>query len=554
MAAPVMMAEPEMEMLPATDTGIDIQAIPGRPRVLCGAKTTARLVMRILTPEPDASLPKRAPLHVACVLDSSGSMAGQSLDYAKRAVKKLVKHLSPDDTLHFITYSSTARVVFRDGDLSEAGRENLRAMVDRVSAGGQTNLVGGLEMAVQVLTGRDSSAVASGNVVESTTDGLVRRIFLFSDGCVNVGMTDHQQIRHKVAQFAGAGITTSSFGIGINFDESLMRGIAEAGQGRYKFLATARDIPKMVSKSVHDLLDLYASEVTLDLRGGQFATVMRVYGGDDEEDGVAGDAPGLMHLGDLHNSNERLVLAELEVGPAGNTAEGTAFTAAEWTITGQRNGATMQFSGEVKLQATRDRNSLGPEAPIVHTVFAIRRAADMDLEVADLLGRRDRQRARELKSRQLALLREALEVAQRDTATDTQMLVKIIERAQAVADQLDNEREDPEMVRRQCIQEVELNCAMSCASFDDRANSSASGGAGDVANLRDLDGLDHSPPLSPRQRSHSPAGSYMSDASSTRSGRSGTPPPNRTLPSTVDPPARGAKGFFSRLFTSRSRP
>jgi Ca-activated chloride channel family protein len=579
MAFPVMESEPEMEMLPGTETAdIDIQAIPGRTYVLCGAKTTARLVIRIITPEADATLPKRPPLHVACVLDSSGSMAGQSLDYAKRAVKKLVKHLGPEDTLHFITYNNVARVVFQNGDLSEAGRENLREIIDGVRAGGQTNLCGGLDLAVQVLMssqavngGENTSSILSSRKLRTESaaetrvaDGIVRRIFLFSDGRVNQGMTDPQQIQHKVAEWAAGGITTSTFGIGIDFDEPLMRGIAESGQGRYKFLATAQDIPKIVSKSVHDLLDLYASEVTLDMRGGEHATVRRVYGGDDEEDGIAGDTPGLMHLGDLHNSNERLVLAELEVGPPGGTEEGTTFTAAEWIITGQRNGAPMQLSGEVRLQATRDRSALGNEDTKVHTAFAIRRAADMDLEVADLLARRDRQRARDLKSRQLALLHEALEAAQKEagaTEADTEMLSKVIERARRVKDQLDNDREDVEMVRRQCVQECELNCAMSCGSFSDRCDSSSDGG--DIGNLRDLQGLS-SPPLSPRSnsphsiRSRSPpssAGSLSPPISPRNSGATGGYSADSTAQQARRPSKQTERhGNFQAAPTSRSGP
>lgn len=392
-------------------------------------------------------------------------------------------------------------------------------------------------------------------------DRVVRRIFLFSDGCVNQGETNPQEIRRQVAAWAEAGVTTGTFGIGTHFDENLMRGIAESGQGRYKFLATGQDIPKMVSKCVHDLLDLYASEVTLDMRGGEHTTVTRVYGGDDEEDGAAGDAPGLMHLGDLHNSNERLVLAELEVGPPGGTEEGTIFTAAEWILTGQRNGAPMQLSGEVRLQATRDRNGLGSEATKVRTAFAIRRAADMDLEVADFLARRDRQQARDAKSRQLALLQEALDAAQQDPGAipaDTEMLSKVIERARKVAEQLDNEREDVEMVRRQCVQECELNCAMSCASFGDRSDSSA----GDVANLHDLDGL-LSPPLSPRSgspqslspRSRSPPLSpvigspshspHNASPDSTRSSCSAGPPPTTGR---LSQPGGKQPGPVTRLF------
>merc|ERR1711964_871268 len=118
----------------------------------------------------------------------------------------------------------------------------------------------------------------------------------------------------------------------------------------------------------------------------------------------------------------------------------------------------MQFSGEVKLVTTRSRHDLGDEATAVHTAFAIRRGADMDLEVADLLARGDRQLAREAKTRQMALLQEALEAAQQNNG-DTEMLSKVIERAQRVAEQLDDERENVELVRRQCVQEREFNCA-----------------------------------------------------------------------------------------------
>jgi hypothetical protein len=450
-------------------------------------------------------------------------MSGQKLDYAKRAVLKLVKHLSVNDTLHFLTYDSTARVVFRSGDLSEAGKEGLRATVNSVQARGQTNLCGGLEAAVQVLTNNEE---------KSTSDGTVRRIFLFSDGCVNVGVTDPLQIRRKVAVWAAQGITTSTFGIGTDFDESLMRGIAESGTGRYKFLATARDIPKIVSKSVHDLLDLYASEVALDIRGGEHTIVTRVYGSDDD-DGSAAEAPGLIHLGDLHNANDRLVLAELEVSPPGHTGEGNAFAAAEWILTGQRDGSPIQISGEVTLLTTRSRQDLGDEATPVLTAFAIRRGADMDLEVAECLARGDRQRARETKTRQMALLQEALEAAQRDNG-DTEMLSHVIERAQCVALQINDEREDVEVVRRQCVQERELNCAMSCASFGDRENSSCSGG--DVANLRDLDGFG-SPPPSPRCRvmQRSPNSSPFSSPGQSPNNS----PPGSPRTSSRSPPASG---------------
>merc|ERR1719401_3273770 len=100
--------EPEAEVLPRAELqAVKIEAIPGRRRVLAGAKNNMHAVIRICTPGPDEEvIARRPPFKVACVLDNSGSMGGQKLDYAKRAVLKLVKHLSPCDTLHFVIYNS----------------------------------------------------------------------------------------------------------------------------------------------------------------------------------------------------------------------------------------------------------------------------------------------------------------------------------------------------------------------------------------------------------------------------------------------------------------
>lgn len=515
--------EPEAEVLPRAEVqAVEIEAIPGRTRVLAGNVTHMHAVIRIRTPEPDEeATAKRPPFQVACVLDNSGSMSGQKLDYAKRAVLKLVKHLSARDTLHFVIYNSTSHVIFENGDLSEVGKQELRSKVNGVQAQGQTNLCDGLQTAVDLLS--SGAAAPQPEEEDKPSDEGVKRIFLFSDGCVNRGVTDKQEIRRRVAAWAEKGITTSTFGIGVDFDEDLMRGIAESGQGRYKFLATSRDIPKIVSKSVHDLLDIFASEVILDLRGGMHTVVKRTYGsGDDlDEDGEPAAASGRLHLGDLHNSNERLVLADLEVAPPGQ-ADGSGFVAAEWVLTCQRNGALAQFSGQVTLQATRSREELGEESVVVGTAFAIRRAADLDLEVAQCLTQRpaNRQKARELKSKQEGLLKEALERATsagRDAAGEAEMLGKVLERAQRVAAQLQDEHEDNEVVRRQCVQEMELGRAMSCASFGDRQDSSDSGGHGDVANLQDFDDSDiDSLPSSPRsqpRRSRTPPSRSLSPVS-----------------------------------------
>merc|ERR1712151_1446151 len=159
--------------------------------------------------------------------------------------------------------------------------------------------------------------------------------------------------------------------------------------------------------------------------------------------------------------------------------------------------------------------------------------------------------AREEKAKQVALLQDALNHAR--GSSEVEMLDKVLERAQRVATQLDSEYESDEVVRRQCVQERELNCAMSCASFGDREDSSGSGGGRDVANLRDLDGLDpagsgsDSAPSSPmptssgRTPAHSPRPRARTSAAAQQNGSG-----NTTQTRSFFPRGLGLPSFLSR--------
>merc|ERR1711977_392792 len=150
---------------------------------------------------------------------------------------------------------------------------------------------------------------------------------------------------------------------------------------------------------------------------------------------------GFLHLGDLHYSNQRRVLFELDVAPPGSS--GAAFDAAEWTLTLQRNGTSAQYAGRVSICPTRDRAALGPEAIPVAAAFAIQRSAELDRQVASHLANRARDQAREIKEQQISLLKSTLRKAQEASETsEAEVLERVLERAQRVAEQLQDLRED----------------------------------------------------------------------------------------------------------------
>eukprot|EP00927_Polykrikos_kofoidii_P079725 TRINITY_DN76543_c0_g1_i1.p1 TRINITY_DN76543_c0_g1~~TRINITY_DN76543_c0_g1_i1.p1 ORF type:complete len:518 (-),score=80.48 TRINITY_DN76543_c0_g1_i1:34-1587(-) len=469
--------DPEAEPLPRSEVeALKVEVLTGRRFALCGVRNAVRAIVRIKTPVDESGVQHRLPISVACVLDTSGSMAGEELRFAKRACMKLVKHLEVSDIFHFITYSDKVKTIIEDGDLSYEGKDSLRSRINDVRAGGRTNLFGGLERAASLLGCR----TAGGHQSEADNEipRITRRVFLFSDGCVNEGETNHEKIRRRVAEWAAEGITTTTFGIGADFDEPLMRGIAEDGKGRYTFLATAGDIPRLVSKSVHDLLKLYGSEASLDVRGGSHTRVSRMYGERDEdnEDGDGAVVEGILDLGDLHDANERVVLLELESSPSGDIVGGSSFRAAEWILNFQRNGAQVQFSGHVDLVATHERAQIETESSTVCAMFAIRQSSDFEITIAEHLNHGNRPLAMQVKKKQLALLTAALETAKTDPTIDpvhVATLERVLQRAQHLAELLEGGL-DTEMVRRHCVQESCLTRAMSFAGFSNGCDSSAS--------------------------------------------------------------------------------
>merc|ERR1712050_510154 len=147
-------------------------------------------------------------------------------------------------------------------------------------------------------------------------------------------------------------------------------------------------------------------------------------------------------------------------------------------------------------------------------------SSDMDAEIAQLLSHRDQNQARDVKSRQISLLKETLDIVRNASEVDRvdiEALEAVLRRAETVAERFDT-GEDMEIVRRHCVQEMELCRAMSVAGFSDGCDSSdgedCTGGRVLQRRLRDFDDLSDMSPRSgggTRSRSNSDAGSTTSD-------------------------------------------
>ena len=201
----------------------------------------------MLLAAPDNAVTPReiAAKDAVFILDTSGSMEGEKIEQARRALLTLIGNLNPNDRFNIVTFSSDVRT-FRDGLIS-ASKENLDAARDwarAIKAVGGTNINDALIEGLKMLPAADRP----------------QQVIFMTDGLPTVGETSVEQILknarganspNEAIDRRGPAIPDTkarlfTFGVGFDVNTRLLDTLAEDHRGSSDYVLPQEDIEQKV--------------------------------------------------------------------------------------------------------------------------------------------------------------------------------------------------------------------------------------------------------------------------------------------------------------------
>jgi Ca-activated chloride channel homolog len=237
---------------------------------------------------------RRAPINVAIVIDRSGSMQGSRIAAAKKGARVALDRLSKDDIVSLVAYNHNVDVLFPASRLGGA-RDELNRAVDRLRADGTTALYDGVKEG-----GRQLEKFLS--------DTKVNRVVLLSDGLANVGPSSPREVAELGRRLASRGISVSTIGLGLDYNEDLMQRLAAASDGNHVFVERPSDLAEIFDREFGDALSIAAQDLTIIIECRPGFRPIRLLGREAE---ISGNRITLK-LNQLQAENERYVVVELE--------------------------------------------------------------------------------------------------------------------------------------------------------------------------------------------------------------------------------------------------
>lgn len=291
--------DPGRTAMGAPPTALSMQVIPGNQHAHAGRSSAEHALIQV-----DASgmmtAGRRMPLNLCLVIDRSGSMEGEPLEYVKRACGHVVDLLDQNDILSIVTFEERVDIVMPARRVMNKGL--IKEHINRIQPGNTTNIYEGL-------------IAGASQVASVRSEGYINRVAILTDGEPTAGVKDYSSIVGAAAEQRSRGVSITSLGFGPEYNEELLAGMAKRGGGNYYYIARPELIPEVFRTELEQLLTTVAKNIRLRLVMSRWTEMRQVYG----QQPILGPRTAEVQLPDLERGASQRTLVELGLGrrPAG---------------------------------------------------------------------------------------------------------------------------------------------------------------------------------------------------------------------------------------------
>ena len=238
---------------------------------------------------------KRAPVALQVVLDRSGSMADGQLYAAQGALHTLVDKLGPEDSFGLVAFDHEVLVPVPAGPVTDV--EAVKRAIWSLQPRGMTNLSAGYLRGIQE--------------ARRAKNGGRATLLLLSDGHANEGVTDPGQLAPVAAGANAHGVTTSTLGLGLGYDEVLLSTLSRGGLGNAHFAEEPDTAGALIASEITGVLAQTVQAAHLSIKPTTAVADVAVL--NDLPIQPLADGGLMVELGDFYGDEERKLVLQFTV-------------------------------------------------------------------------------------------------------------------------------------------------------------------------------------------------------------------------------------------------
>lgn len=268
--------------------------------IMAGSQQKAYLNINI-TGQPSGNRSKRPQTNIAFVLDKSGSMSGLKMTQAKQALEMAISRLNKNDVASLIVYDDEAKVLWPAATMQNPVQ--FLNTIKSIGANGSTALFAGVTQ-------------GSYEIKKYLDKNKVNRVVLISDGMANVGPSKPHELAELGRALSKQGISVSTIGLGLGYNEDLMAQLAGHSDGNHYFVEDADKLAKVFDSELGDIFSVVAQDININIicKGG--VKPIRILGRDEN---IVGQNINT-NFNQIYGNQQRHITLELLI-PAGHSGE-----------------------------------------------------------------------------------------------------------------------------------------------------------------------------------------------------------------------------------------